>query len=284
MKRKLSVIVVAFALSISFNGCNNGISNINNINNISSNDIEESCESEIEKFYQSSKTDNDSSVCGLDNNESQESFHIEDENSELEYPIIQDAKIGDIIVFGAYEQDNIVGNGKEDIQWIVLDKQDDKIFVISKFLLDSHQYNESKEAVTWETCSLRAWLNDDFLREAFSPAQQSEIVETVVKTEANPQYSVNPGNDTVDKLFLLSIYEVTEYFAFDSERVCKATQYARSNCTTVVSSNEYSGWWLRTPGRNEYGTSEITAEGSISNSIARAWGNMVRPAMWISID
>ncbi|MBP3696995.1 MAG: hypothetical protein J6J45_05560, partial [Clostridia bacterium] len=70
-----------------------------------------------------------------------------------------DTQVGDYITFGSYEQDNDLSNGKEPIEWLVLDKQDGKVLVISKYALDAKPYNDEYVDVTWETCTLRSWLN-----------------------------------------------------------------------------------------------------------------------------
>lgn len=74
--------------------------------------------------------------------------------------------------FGKYEQDNNTSNGKEKIEWLVLEVKDGKALVISKYALDCKPYNTSSTNVTWETCSLRNWLNNDFINSAFSATEK----------------------------------------------------------------------------------------------------------------
>ena len=136
--------------------------------------------------------------------------------------------VGETITFGSYEQDADTSNGKEPIEWRVLDKKNDKALVISKYALDCQPYNETYADVTWETCTLRRLLNSDFVDEAFSAEEQEEIAITTVTADANPDYDTDPGNDTKDKIFLLSIDEVESYFSSDSDRMCAPTQYAIS--------------------------------------------------------
>ncbi|MDY6017558.1 MAG: TIR domain-containing protein, partial [Oscillospiraceae bacterium] len=76
------------------------------------------------------------------------------------------AKAGDYVFFGAYEQDNSASNGKEHIEWLVLEVKDGKALVISKYALDCKQYNTNYTDVTWEACTLRRWLNNDFINAA----------------------------------------------------------------------------------------------------------------------
>ena len=69
--------------------------------------------------------------------------------------------VRDYIKFGSYPQ--TVKGIVRPIEWQVLDVQDNKALLISKFGLDVQPYNNTKAKVTWDTCSLRSWLNKDFL-------------------------------------------------------------------------------------------------------------------------
>ncbi|MBQ6817886.1 MAG: hypothetical protein IJO27_05580 [Bacilli bacterium] len=86
---------------------------------------------------------------------------------------INKANVGDIIEFGNYEQDNNTSNGKETIEWIVLEKKDNKILVLSKHGLDAKQYNSTGANITWEQSDIRTWLNGEFTNNAFSSSEQS---------------------------------------------------------------------------------------------------------------
>ena len=159
------------------------------------------------------------------------------------------AKAGDYVFFGEYEQDNNTANGKEDIEWLVLEVKDGKALVISKYALDCKQYNTSYMDVTWETCTLRKWLNNDFINAAFSAEEKAMIPTVTVSADKNPAFSTNPGNVTQDQLFLLSITEANKYFSSDSARRCKPTDYAVAN-GAWESDNGNCWWWLRSPGND----------------------------------
>lgn len=90
----------------------------------------------------------------------------------------QSFAVGSVYVFGSYKQDNNHDNGTEPIEWIVLQTDGTKTLLISKHILDCQPFAASKENVTWENSSIRAWLNGDFLAAAFSPAEQAAIVLT----------------------------------------------------------------------------------------------------------
>ena len=197
---------------------------------------------------------------------------------------LKTAEVGDIVLFGAYEQDNNLSNGKEDIEWLVLAKKDDKILVISDNALDCQPYNTTDtDDVMWESCSLRKWLNGTFLNAAFSTEEQALILNTNVSADKNLEYDTNPGNATTDKVFLLSIDEADKYFNSDEARKCVPTVYSKAN--GAYTSSGYCWWWLRSPGFSQDFAVNVYVGGSILyNGIDVNFGSgCVRPAMWIDI-
>ncbi len=196
------------------------------------------------------------------------------------------AEVGDYIFFGAYEQDNNTSNGKEDIEWLVLDKKDGKVLIISKYALDCQQYSTSYVDVTWETCTLRKWLNHDFINSAFSEAEKAMIPTVTVSADPNPDYSTDPGNATQDKVFLLSITEANKYFSSDSARQCEATAYAESQGVSVYNSNGNCWWWLRSPGGSQNRAASVNTDGYVhqyGNNFYNS-DNAVRPVLWIDLN
>ncbi len=140
---------------------------------------------------------------------------------------LKNSAVGDIVYFGKYEQDNDVSNGAEDIEWIVLAKKEDSYLVISKYALDCVPYNGTSEEVTFQASSLRSWLNDDFLNKAFTEEESNQIPTVQVAADENPNYGSNPGFETSDKIFLLSIKEAEQFFATDNARRCASTEKMR---------------------------------------------------------
>lgn len=204
---------------------------------------------------------------------------------------INDASVGDYVLFGKYEQDNNTSNGKEDIEWLVLANENDKLLIISKCGLDCQQYNEFYTSVTWEACSLRKWLNESFISNAFSSEEQNQIQNTTVTADKNPQYDISPGNDTTDKVFLLSITEVNKYFSSDDARKCVPTAYAIAQGAYTFHGRSYlldgkatCVWWLRSPGAYSDHAAVVFGNGSVQrvgDYVSHAI-YAVRPAMWIN--
>ena len=186
--------------------------------------------------------------------------------------------VGNFVTFGSYEQDDSPENGPEAIEWIVMDVQGGKALLLSRYGLDAKQYNtESGELLSWETCTLRAWLNKDFLNSAFSAAEQSAILLTRVDN-SSPNGDSTGSSDTDDRLFLFSQTEAAQYYGIG---------YVMSNWESVVTPTTYASlegagfaWWLRSHGYNAVG---VTSSGSI-NIISVDEKLTVRPAFWIDLN
>lgn len=194
--------------------------------------------------------------------------------------------MGDTYTFGSYEQDNNNSNGKEAIKWKVIAKEGTKILVISKYALDCQKYNTSyTTSVTWETCMLRKWLNNEFLSSAFFEGEQAMIPSVTVPADENPHYSTNPGNATQDKVFLLSITEANKYFSPDSARQCKTMEYAVAN-GVWGSDTGNCWWWLRSPGDRQDCAACVVSTGCIAayGYSVNIGDRAVRPALWIDLN
>lgn len=196
--------------------------------------------------------------------------------------LLAKANPGDTVLFGEYEQDKDISNGKEDIAWLVLEVKDGKALVVSKYALDCKQYNTSNTDVTWETCTLRKWLNNDFINAAFSSYEKAMIPTVTVSADKN---STNPGNATQDQVFLLSITEANKYFGSDSARQCKPTDYAVANGSRESHSGNLCWWWLRSPGSTQDSAAYVYSSGGVIESGNDVDYNdgAVRPAMWITM-
>ena len=108
-------------------------------------------------------------------------------------------------------------NGTEPVAWYVLDKADGEAMLLAVYLLDCQRYHEVTEDITWENCTLRSWLNSEFYNTAFSEEEQETIVNTNVVNADNLYYGTEGGNDTVDKVWLLSFGEIERYFHIDRD-------------------------------------------------------------------
>ncbi len=179
----------------------------------------------------------------------------------------------DCIYFGNYYQSN--SSTKEPIKWRVLSVEGNEAFVVADMALDCKRYNQTYEDVTWETCTLRQWLNSTFLDAAFDAEEKSAIKTTTVANEDNIDYGTEGGNTTSDQIFLLSQNEVKNpKYGFNSvynteseTRQCKASAYAVENNCWIHGSdvnNGYAGncrWWFRSPGYDSHFVSGVSFDG-----------------------
>ena len=196
---------------------------------------------------------------------------------------------GDVIAFGSFEQDGDTTNGAEPIRWIVLERFDDRLLVLSADVLDGRQYNHVPfQEVTWADSDLRAWMNDDFLTAAFGPAQQGIIATVCNSNEDQSVTGAEGGADTQDRVFALSETESVIYLSSSASRAdigaAPASAFAASGALTV-SEDGTADWWLRSPGTYGFAAQFVDAEGKPSVSGANVdvfYG--VRPALWIDVS
>lgn len=210
---------------------------------------------------------------------------------EKEEPLIAESQEDDQkINESAYKKGDVIRFGKfknNPMEWIVLDKDDDKILILLKCALETRQYHSVEKApVTWDTCELRRYLNGNFISKCFDLQEQKMIVESVLVNHDNSEYGTPGGKNTKDKVFLLSQDEATQLFGSDEERKYMATEYIRKNTFLVV--NRKLGtceWWLRTPGFKNELTVIVNAKGHITKygSYNTLHLFAVRPAMWVRI-
>lgn len=223
------------------------------------------------------------------NNETKkDSNDISTNNSSKVICDFSNVQVGDYITFGHYEQDNDTANGAEGIAWLVLDIKDGKALLISKYALDAQPYDEEGGDVTWERCTLRTWLNNNFYNTAFSETEKAQIKTTTVLADPNPTYTTYAGYDTNDNVFLLSTKEASNYFSSNGKRQCQPTAYAKAQgVVTATDSSNYGNcnWWLRTPGKYHFDASYIYIAGFAVDPgyIVSASKIGIRPAIWIDL-
>ena len=202
---------------------------------------------------------------------------------------------GDYIVFGHYEQDDNTDNGPEPLEWEVVREEDGKILLISRYVIDCQPYNTTNIEVTWETCSLREWLNDVFLNEAFNAYEQSLIIETPLSNPENEFDGSKGGNDTMDKVFCLSVEEILDNYEFQdwNEELfggsskalfTEVTKYAEDQGVEKAD-NGPGKWWLRSSLRENVYACGVIWKGagwSVGYSVDDDEIG-VRPALYLSV-
>ena len=141
----------------------------------------------------------------------------------------------------------------EPIKWRVIKCENGEALLLSDIVLDKQKYNKRLKKVTWEKSTLRKWLNKKFMNRAFSSSEQEAIRTTKVINEDNYYYKTDGGNDTLDKIYLLSLSET------DEEKEYGSTD---SYGMTIKYSNyddldDYQYWWLRTPGEKNISAAAV---------------------------
>ena len=205
------------------------------------------------------------------------------------------------VKFGSYYQNN--SYEKEPIEWIVIDRQGNRTLLLSKYILDCKCYNNEYKNVTWETCSLRNWLNSDFYYNAFNSSEQNKILMTNVVNNDNIDYGTSGGSNTQDKIFCLSIEEVRKYFGqgtkgdygyqLGKKVATRGTNHAKNvdNYGSKLWVSDDSKWyggnsyfWLRSSGYIQSSASYVFYDGYLyTNGYNVGDRNSgVRPALWIS--
>lgn len=161
-------------------------------------------------------------------------------------------------------------DGEEPICWRTLevDTNENRVLLIAENLIDCRCYNFQWKDITWEDCSLRKWLNEDFLYEAFTEEERERIVLVSNENPDNTRYFITGGKVTSDKVFLLSLDEAELYFRDDKDRQAILAQYALKGGNTSI--DDYSiysfpgSWWLRSPGGTGSFASLVNPDGVIS--------------------
>lgn len=147
------------------------------------------------------------------------------------------------------------------IKWRVMQSENGSMMLMADQILDGRNYHDDYTDVTWENSDLRKWLGQQFYQEAFSPAEQAAILERELVNEDNRSFATEGGNNTKDKLFVISESEVqqesmgfcSDYSVHSASRKVRETAYASAvgagqsvGSTGVILGD--GAWWLRTPG------------------------------------
>lgn len=201
----------------------------------------------------------------------------------------QTGKEPETVLFGSYEQDGDAANGKEPIEWLVLARDGDKALLLSKYALD-HQsfmpfYEPVTEPFTWESCSLRQWLNSTFLNAAFSAEEQRRLLTTTVITAPGGRKGSENPFTTEDRVFLLSDTEVYAYFSSEAATATDYTAYALSEDPWAGNATAPAPaiWWLRTTDGGNHPDSVYT-RGGVGEGARSYEGEYVRPAIWVDMS
>lgn len=176
------------------------------------------------------------------------------------------------------------------IRWRVLKREENRLLLISECTLDARQFARFADTA-WDKSEIRKWLNGDWFAsepsffDAFTKEDAARIVPTKVPAHLNPKWGGWPGEDTEDKVFLLSIEEARTLFRDDADRICKPSALAVKKAVGIDKNTGNTSWWLRTNGC-QGSTAFVDKDGSIQEygfDKTFLYGMPVRPAMWITV-
>ena len=236
----------------------------------------------------------------LQNKTTCENLHNKNVNNNFEQQ-----RPGSIIPFGGYD-------------WLVLEVQNGKALLLSKYVLEKREYNNQHADITWENCTLRSYLNGDFFN-TFSANDKKRIVKTKVINNDNPWYDPNDsrakidrtflaksvmisndnpwydpkgGSATIDRIFLLNIWKVVKYFGDNGQLKNRPKdtwhiddQYSSERIATEKNGKP-SWWWLRTPGGRSHLAAAVSDDGCLFVGGLYVNDNRggVRPALWLNLE
>lgn len=160
------------------------------------------------------------------------------------------------------------------IQWIVLRDTGNYILIITKYAVKRIPYNNELCFITWENCSLRSWLNNDFYKNSFSNDERKKIQKMRIPSEIMKDHEFNPSCETEDFISILNIREYEHFFG----------KVLHWKCKTYPPEKIPVQCWLRNNGLNERHAAFIGRSGTVhgGGSFVNSPRNGVRPIMWIS--
>ena len=212
---------------------------------------------------------------------------------------VRDAKysVGNYVTFGTYPRTS-AKNESTEIEWLVVARDGQKALLLSRYGLDVQPYNKEDTNITWEKSTLRNWLNETFLNKAFTAQEQAGIELTNVDNSSSQGYSswsTSGGNNTQDKVFLLSYAEANKYLgvtyenSYNTKSRVAPTAYAikqgaSTNDHTIADDAAAGWWWLRSPGSRQNYAASVYYSGSLSSYYVNLTSGCVRPALWINLE
>ena len=168
-------------------------------------------------------------------------------------------QVGETVVFGNYK-----GNP---LRWKVLAKEGRKFLLLSEDVIDHIPFHFERSEATWSNCSLRSWLNRQFMEEAFTLQERMSILLIHHQNNIDPRWDNNNGADTKDKAFVFNLKELNEYLPDIKDRAIG------------------DWWWLRGHGCSNTNQQAVYADGTVyADGVGSHHDDVgVRAAMWVNV-
>ncbi len=177
--------------------------------------------------------------------------------------------VGEKVYFGKYPYDK--EGGVQKIQWRILDKKENSLLLLTEYGIDQKKYHEWQIDTSWNSCTLRDWLNDEFLNEAFSAYEKKLIQPTIL-------------DRGVHQVFLLHAKDLKAYFSDDDSQICFPTEYAQSQGAYVDEDTGGTSWWLRTTDEVSFEAAYVSGGPSDRNCLSYLSKGCIRPALWVNLE
>ena len=203
-------------------------------------------------------------------------------------------KKGDIVELGHYPTD--FNENRQPVKWKVFglelgkSEYNSNVLLITEKAIDSMPYNNEKQDVTWEECSLRKYMNSQMINDLFDTDEQKLIKEVLLENRTFNDFP-SGGNDTNDKLFLLNIHQLAHYgekniYESDDAKCAKPTEYAIKRGVARSKNNGNCYWALRWPGSSN---SKVAYVGAAGGFVKEGYDvndghAAIRPAVWINLE
>lgn len=189
--------------------------------------------------------------------------------------------VGSTVLLGVYEQ-NSETEGKEAIEWLIIDKKGKEVLVISKKVLEGTPY--SYTASPWGKSELCTWLNSSFFANSFATKDKAYILQKKISTKYIDSQAVEQIDLVDNFVFLLSDKEIASYFPTNDQRCAEATNHLIGSPVHINTGNNCAHYWLRTIGPDGNvmyvnGSGGVNEEGKLGENVLG-----IRPAMWISTE
>lgn len=186
-------------------------------------------------------------------------------------------RIGDVFELGTYHYDD--DGAYKPLKWRILSIKGTHALAVSTECIEFRHYSDFDGSVSWETSTIREWLNEDFAKASFTPEDRKRISGARIANSPNDEYGTEGGNPTRDRLFLLSIEEAESLFESDEDRKASPSPYAEG-----LGANQW--WWLRSPGYKDTHVAYVGGDGSINRGGSKACliARSVRPAFYLKLS
>ena len=184
------------------------------------------------------------------------------------------------VLFGSYPQSDVSGSRKDPIEWIVLEKQNDKALLMSKLIIENDVFS-NQIVSNYNNSSIREYLNNSLYYSIFGDEDKNIVLYTDIDGVSN-------------NLFLISYSEFIKYFGTNvtdnKKGTSYVTDYLKYSRNDITVSNKAGTWYY---GNSSYWLRDIVGGNALyvglSGKLKNTGDSMtlndgVRPAVWVSLN